>query len=227
MKFRYWKFVVHLNCMGIIMMAISFNHPILANEPNVRTAAPNNATQQPETLFDGVEFKTFTPDNPVEIPKEGEFIRVKFGLRITNKSSSDKKFREALIVPNMLNKDNKPVFPSPDKCQIYGSAILAIDADEMYKTVKPGESVDFFQHTVLYKRKGSSHIRYDLSTGYKVACSSEEIKPGKHSIFITYQNESKRVVDSFSDKTIREQIWSKKIDSTPSAVDFVETSKFR
>jgi hypothetical protein len=228
MKFKYWKFVAYLNCTGFIMTALPLHNPVLANTSDLRATTSNSSAKlHPEGLVDGLEFRTLTPDKPVEIPRKGDFSAIRFGLRITNKSSSDRKFRSHLIIPNMIDKEHKSVLPSPDECHIYGAVAVPSDGDERYTTVKPGESVDLFKDGIMGYEKGTLIIRYALTTGHKMVCDSKEIKPGRYSVFIIYEGESESEIIGVypNNKTKQRQIWAQTVGAIPSFIDFVETSK--
>jgi hypothetical protein len=224
MKVRCWKFLVHLNCAGTVAMALALNHPVLANPPNVGALDPDSVAQSnPGVVVDGVEFTTLI-SNVRQSPRG--FTVIDLGIRITNRSSSAKRFRADLLVPNVLDKDQKSVFPTRDKCQTYKSILYFFDPDIMYRTVKPGEHVDLFKDIADYPKADGFGIDYTRTDdGRESLCRSDEIKPGKYSVFMTYQGESKRVVDMYSDGTVREQIWKKIVNSPLQSVDLLETFK--
>jgi hypothetical protein len=225
MKVRCWKFLVHLNCAGIVAMALSLNHPVLANPPNVGALAPDSVAQSnPGVVVDGVEFTTLIPNTRRVSP--GGFTLIDLGIRITNRSSSAKRFRADLLVLNVLDKDQKSVFPTRDKCQSYNSVLYALDPDVMYITVKPGENIDLFKDIANDPKEAGFGIAYSRTDdGFKSLCRSDEIKPGKYSVFMTYQGESKRVIDMYSDGAVREQIWKKTVNTPLQSADLSEIFK--
>jgi hypothetical protein len=225
MKVRCWKFFVHLNCAGTVAMALALNHPVLANPPNVGALDPDSVAQSnPGVVVDGVEFTTLISNTRRVSP--GGFTLIDLGIRIANRSSSAKRFRADLLVLNVLEKDQKSVFPNRDKCKSYSSVLYLFDPNVMYITVKPGESFDLFKDIADDPKGGGFSIAYTRSDdGRNSVCRSGEIKPGKYSVFVTYQGESKRVIDMYSDGAVQEQIWKKTVNTPLQSVDLLEIFK--
>ncbi|MEH2461150.1 MAG: hypothetical protein V7K34_28355 [Nostoc sp.] len=78
----------------------------------VASMTPDKSNNSSGIEVDGIYFETLVSERKYNLPIFGEETPIKFGVRITNNSSSPYRFELPQFVPEILNPHGKPMEPS-------------------------------------------------------------------------------------------------------------------
>jgi hypothetical protein len=170
-----------------------------------------------------IEFRTLVPDRPIVLPKKGSdgIIVEKFGVRITNNSSSEKVFSSNLIKPSFIDKNGKVI-------QLMGCGYtrIAMLGKDDFKLLKPGESIEFLYPTYFIWRQSDMMFVYDIPDGG--GCSISGLKAGRYSVSIAY--DTGRYPEIWNNTALWERwnidpksVWNKGVKSIPAKLKLVES----
>jgi hypothetical protein len=187
--------------------------------------APNQLITAPEKTIANqpIEFRTLVPDRPIVLPKKGGdgIIVEKFGVRITNNSSSEKVFSSNFIKPSFIDKNGKVI-------QLMGCSytrIAMLEKDD-FKLLKPGESIEFLYPTYFIWRQSDMMFVYDIPDGG--GCSISGLKAGRYSVSIAY--DTGRYPEIWNNTALWERwnidpksVWKKGVKSIPAKLELVES----
>jgi hypothetical protein len=130
---------------------------------------------------EGVEFTTLVPQEPVKMPKEGELIPIRLGLRITNNSSVEREFLQVPGLPNFLGINQQKEIK-----HIFASSITAgISPERFGKLLKPKESIDILEDAYLTQENGQTLIFY--RTALAIGCNFVGFTPGEYQVIMRYE----------------------------------------
>jgi hypothetical protein len=157
---------------------------------------------------DGICFKTLVPETIVLIPKYGEEALIKFGVRITNQTSTPYRFDLPFILPEMLNPDGEPMQSSGGQ----NATRLAEESD--IPLIISGESLDFLMDAKL-DWYSENYLRLQGNAYYGGIWVFWCPKPGKYQIRFIYQNQlaSKKKFTSKEGRTEIDAFWVGKIQT--------------
>jgi hypothetical protein len=206
MKFRSLRFIAWISCFTLINVVVQFDG--YARADNV----------------DGFEFRALVPDAPLLIPNDGSSTNVRFGVRISNHSTSEKKFLRRYLIPTFLDEtsnviaqfnDNGKGIPNSARCYMSHEVVDRIPDGPVFDSLKPGESLEIFNVASLYRKDGKTIIHYLQSDGW--SCRSDKFNPGKYYFFMTYEFPS---LDRFEKMGVpknidRGEIWMKAVKIAP------------
>jgi hypothetical protein len=154
------------------------------------------------TQVDGICFETLVPKAIVVIPKYGEETSIKFGVRITNQTSTPYRFDLPFILPKMLNPDVEPMQSSGGQ-----NATRLVEESDIPQ-IKSGESLDFLMDAKLEWSR-ENYLGLQGNAGYGGIWIFWCLKPGKYQIRFIYQNQlaSKKKFTSKEGRTEIDGFW--------------------
>jgi hypothetical protein len=184
MKFRLSKSIASLICFTLMTVAIQSNATAWANRDLLNSEAGNNIEiDKPVTNgADGVDFITLTPNKPVEIPSEGESTQIKLGLRITNNSLVERTFLLIPGMPRFFSEDQQPL-QLRKECAATRFAIPTLE--NFGAILRPGESIDVFDHVSIYQKNGEITIKYITTS--ELHCHFTGFSAGNYLVSINYK----------------------------------------
>jgi hypothetical protein len=227
MKFQFWKSFFHLSCSLLLAIANPLRchaqiNPLSASISTESIANIRIAVQE-SSINGDFQFRTLTPEGDIKLPKKGESISIKFGLRITNNSLSEKFFVPNQVDANFFDGSQQLMSPLDGyslpntACTYLGRVFISRGS---FQSLKPGESVDFFDKAVLSRKHGKVTIQYYTSSG--LLCTYGEFKTGKYSVLMTYRSVPRKTVDAFIQEPDREKVWIDEVKSIPGVISFSE-----
>jgi hypothetical protein len=217
MKFRPLRFIAWMSCFALINVAVQINSYAWADSSLFGTEENSNTqVQRPVgNSFEGIDFITLTPNQPILVPKEGEMVTIKIGIRITNNSLESKKFTPYRIIPGFINEDKQVI--NPQAC--ITSIRDAVNLEPHFELLKSGNNIDFLNQVELYWARGKLVVE---SRGFDGAvCSFTDFKPGNYSVFAKYEVSPESWL-FIVDQKDRKDAWIGKVQASPSSLNLVE-----
>jgi hypothetical protein len=187
MKLRLLKSTPFLSCLTLITIAIQSSDTAWANRDLFNIRGNSEVTDQNPVAdsAEGIEFMTLTPNESIEIPKEGNSVRIRLGIRITNNSLIERSF---FLVPGLptFRAEESELNPVSRGCA--SSSFIPLDLEHFVKPLKPGESIEVFNTALIYHHGEEVVINYFHSNG--MSCQFSGFKPGSYSISMNYKGTS-------------------------------------
>jgi hypothetical protein len=174
----------------------------MPNQKNVET---------PAIEHNGVSFETLVPERVWLIPELDAETRVKFGIRMTNKTQKPLRFSSyRTFFPGLIEPSGKNL--RAENGANVSRPMLECDCP----LVEPGESVTFFGDGELtWRNNNKLHFKGRRECG-AVWHFLNDIKPGRYSLYFRYNNpqEKRRMYDLERKKTrISESMWTGQVET--------------
>jgi hypothetical protein len=180
MNLKFLRFFFPMGCSLLTALTISHAQAIPL-DTSISSENINSETKQQEaTINQGFDFITLTPEKALKLPKEGEKLTLKLGLRITNNSSKEKRFFQMGADATFLN-EYQEMTPFPKDCEYFRTVMIGYDD---FQLLKPNTSFDFFYKAILLRKQGEVFIKFYSPQG--LVCTFGPLKAGEYFVRMNY-----------------------------------------
>ncbi|WP_339383330.1 hypothetical protein [Oculatella sp. LEGE 06141] len=134
--------------------------------------------------LNGFRFETFISDGSISVPESRPNLTVpiQLGIRITNKTSSPKRFLDFYLTPEILSKNSKLVG------LVFARNVTLFVSESNFKLLKPGESTIFKLNSKLTLYQGTMRLSI-LSMDGGVWTSFNSLEFGSYKVRFHYRTE--------------------------------------
>jgi hypothetical protein len=203
MKFRLSKSIASLICFTLVIVAIQSNETAWANRDLLKPGESGNAEMQDPVVngTEGIEFTALTPDNPIEIPKEGgKPVPIQLGIKITNHSLFEREFFLSAGLPSFFNNNQKTLNISGG-CD--STILVPISREKDFKILKPNKNIHILHEAFLYQRNGKIFISFQY---FGMSCNFDGFTAGNYSVMMNYSS-------SYDPSWPEKRLWKRTVKS--------------
>jgi hypothetical protein len=166
---------------------------------------------------EGLEFKTLISEQSIAIPEKDKVATFNLGVRVTNHSKIERKLLPFRLRPIFVDR-NQRVVDSLTACAI--THVFLLLKDQLpFKTVKPGESIEFLSTAYLDSHRGKLTISYN--TFEESTCIFYGFTPGRYSVSMQHDSSPQGLWFDIPEKDKR-STWRSRIESIPVIMNLIE-----
>ncbi len=161
--------------------------------------------------INGILFETLMPTRTIQVPQPGKTVFMKFGVRITNLTSTPYRFELPQFLPEILDLKGQKMKTS------IGSNARRWTENEDIPLLLPDNTAEFWMNVELYYRRKSS-FDFRGVIYYGSIWTASNFVPGAYQLQFIYENRlPQRQIRFNVGKTEIDNFWMGRV-STPSVI---------